>query len=135
MLRALLEAGIRPDLIVGTSVGALNGAYLAGHAELASMDGLAALWTSIRRRDVFPVSVPGLASGLLGRRNFLFASLGLRKKITRAELGFSRLEDAPFPAMSWPPTSTLRSPSCPRRDRWSTRSWRAPQSPDCIHPC
>jgi NTE family protein len=45
------------------------------------MDELAALWASIRRRDVFPVSVPGLARGLLGRRNFLFASLGLRNVI------------------------------------------------------
>jgi NTE family protein len=29
MLRALYERGIRPDLIVGTSAGALNGAYIA----------------------------------------------------------------------------------------------------------
>ena len=27
MLRALAEAGIRPDLVVGTSIGALNGAF------------------------------------------------------------------------------------------------------------
>lgn len=97
MLRALLEAGIRPDLIVGTSVGALNGAYLAGHAEPSSMDELAALWTSVRRRDVFPVSVPALARGLMGRRNFLFGSLGLRNVISRADLGYERLEDAPIP--------------------------------------
>ena len=29
MLRALTERGIRPDLVVGTSVGALNGALIA----------------------------------------------------------------------------------------------------------
>src|SRR5260370_35252305 len=29
MLRALSEAGIRPDLVVGTSIGALNGAFVA----------------------------------------------------------------------------------------------------------
>src|SRR6202050_770300 len=29
MLRALAEAGIRPDLVVGTSIGALNGAFVA----------------------------------------------------------------------------------------------------------
>jgi len=97
MLRALLEAGIRPDLIVGTSVGALNGAYLAGHAEPSAMDELAALWTSVRRRDVFPISVPGLARGLLGRRDFLFGSLGLQSVIRRADLGYTRLEDAPIP--------------------------------------
>lgn len=97
MLRALLEAGIRPDRIVGTSVGALNGAYLAGHAELSGMEELAALWASIRRRDVFPVTVPGLVRGLLGRRNFLFPSLGLRNVIMRADLGYAQLEDAPIP--------------------------------------
>lgn len=29
MLRALSEAGIRPDVVVGTSVGAINGAFVA----------------------------------------------------------------------------------------------------------
>ena len=29
MLRALSQAGIRPDVIVGTSVGAINGAFVA----------------------------------------------------------------------------------------------------------
>jgi len=30
MLRALHEAGVRPDLLVGASVGAINAAWLAG---------------------------------------------------------------------------------------------------------
>ena len=29
MLRALAEAGVRPDLVVGTSIGALNGVLVA----------------------------------------------------------------------------------------------------------
>ena len=29
MLRALAQAGIRPDVVVGTSVGAINGAFVA----------------------------------------------------------------------------------------------------------
>ena len=29
MLRALSEAGIAPDVVVGTSVGAINGAFVA----------------------------------------------------------------------------------------------------------
>ena len=32
MARALLEAGVRPELICGTSVGAINGAALAGRS-------------------------------------------------------------------------------------------------------
>ena len=97
MLYALLEADIRPDAIVGTSVGGLNGAFLSGHPDLAGMEELAELWASVRRHDVFPMSVTGLTHGLVGRRNFLFESFGLRTLITRASLGFAHLEDAPIP--------------------------------------
>jgi NTE family protein len=96
MLYALIETGIRPDVIVGTSVGALNGAYLAGHADLEGIQGLAGLWTSKHRRDVFPVSIVDLVRGLLGMRNSLFKSGGLRRIITKSLLGFSNLEDAPI---------------------------------------
>jgi NTE family protein len=44
MLRALLEAGIRPDLVLGTSVGALNGAFLAADPSVAATERLAELW-------------------------------------------------------------------------------------------
>jgi NTE family protein len=44
-LRALLEAGIHPNLLVGTSVGAINSAYLAVHGvNLASVESLAQAW-------------------------------------------------------------------------------------------
>ena len=43
MLYALLEAGVRPDLVLGTSVGALNGTHLAGHPRLEGVEQLAAL--------------------------------------------------------------------------------------------
>ena len=46
MLRALLEAGVRPDLIVGTSVGALNGALVATDPEPRVVDRLVRLWKS-----------------------------------------------------------------------------------------
>ena len=41
-LRAILEAGYRPDLLVGTSIGAVNGAYLAMHG--VDSDGIQSLW-------------------------------------------------------------------------------------------
>lgn len=97
MLRALLEAGIVPDLVVGTSIGALNGAYLAGHAHVAGMTMLAELWESVQRQDVFPMHAGSLTRGLLGHQPYLFDSLGLRGLLARAELGFVRLEDAPIP--------------------------------------
>lgn len=97
MLYALLETGIRPDLIVGTSIGALNGAYLSGHFDLAGIEELADLWAEVRRPDVFPLSMRSVARGLVGHRTFLFESFGLRSLINRARLGFTDIEDAPIP--------------------------------------
>jgi NTE family protein len=97
MLYALLEAGIRPDAIVGTSIGALNGAFVAGHSDLAGVEELAELWASVRRHEVFPFSMRVLAHGVFGHQQFLFESLGLRSLLLRAQIGFSRLEDAPIP--------------------------------------
>jgi NTE family protein len=53
MIRALVEAGVRPDLVVGTSVGALNGAVLAASPPSEVGDRLAALWSSPDSRELF----------------------------------------------------------------------------------
>ena len=53
MLRALHKAGIRPDLIVGASVGALNGAVIAAHGFERGIELLETLWTELRRTDIF----------------------------------------------------------------------------------
>ena len=97
MLSALLEAGIRPDAVIGTSVGALNAAYLATDPTPGGMERLADLWGSLRRREVFPLSLRGMTQALLARHYFFFPSVGLRRLIRRARLGFARLEDAPIP--------------------------------------
>jgi NTE family protein len=97
MLYALLEAGVRPDFVVGTSIGSLNAAFLAGHMSIDGVDSLAELWSSIRRTDVFPISVRSLVGGVMGHRDHLIEALGLRSIIARADLGFTRLEDAPVP--------------------------------------
>ncbi len=57
MVQALAEVGLEPDLVVGTSVGALNGAAVAEHASLADAGAvLDATWRGIRRASVFPGS-------------------------------------------------------------------------------
>jgi len=53
-LKALLERGIFPNLIVATSVGALNGVTLAADPTVAGAQRLAASWPQIRRADIFP---------------------------------------------------------------------------------
>lgn len=51
MLRALLERGIRPDLVLGTSVGALNGLMVASDPSVAVIDRLQELWASVRENN------------------------------------------------------------------------------------
>lgn len=46
MLRALFEAGVEPDLVIGTSVGALNGALVAAEPDLGVVERLVGLWRS-----------------------------------------------------------------------------------------
>ncbi|CAN5496003.1 patatin-like phospholipase family protein [soil metagenome] len=54
MLRALFERRIRPDLIVGCSIGALNGAVVAAEPNLGGVGRLEDLWHSVEGRDVMP---------------------------------------------------------------------------------
>lgn len=55
MLRALAEAGLAPDVVTGTSAGALNGAIVAADADLeAAIAVLDRTWRSVRTGDVFP---------------------------------------------------------------------------------
>lgn len=96
MLRGLADAGTTPDLIVGTSVGALNGGWIASRPDGAGLDALADLWRSLSRNDVFPTRpILGLL-GFLGRRPNLLPNSGLRRLLTD-HLEFSRLQDAPIP--------------------------------------
>ena len=53
-LRALLEASIYPEMIVGCSAGALNAAYLARGASFEQLDRLANVWRDVTTRDVYP---------------------------------------------------------------------------------
>lgn len=65
MLRALLEREVVPDLVVGCSVGALNGAALAADPTLAGVGRLEALWLELRRRDLWPGGALGAAARLV----------------------------------------------------------------------
>jgi NTE family protein len=96
MLLGLAEAGITPDLIVGTSVGAVNGGWAASGPDVARIEALADVWGSLSRNEVFPTRpILGLL-GFLGQRPNLVPNTGLRRLLSH-HLGFSRLEDAPIP--------------------------------------
>lgn len=82
MLAALTEAAVHPDLVVGTSVGAANAVWFA--ARPSDVEGLASLWTSLSRTDVFPLRpVQGLL-GLFGFRDHLVPNSSLRRLLERS---------------------------------------------------
>src|SRR4051794_5879559 len=97
MLRALADEGIRPDLLVGTSVGAVNGAFLAGRDfTRSSVDELADVWLGLRRGQVFPLEPVSGLLGFLGARKNLVPDRALRRLIGPPPAG-DRLEQLPTP--------------------------------------
>lgn len=84
MLRALYERGIAPDIIVGTSAGALNGAFIASRPQtVETADALSEVWRSLRRGQVFPLNPLTGLLGFLGSRDHLVPDSGLRRLIAR----------------------------------------------------
>lgn len=61
MLRALSEAGVVPDLILGTSVGAINGAMFAKDPGEAGVIRLGDLWEKLATGEVFGLATSGAA--------------------------------------------------------------------------
>jgi NTE family protein len=97
MLRALYEHGISPDLIVGTSAGALNGAFIASRPQsVATADALGAIWCDLRRGHVFPVNPITGMLGFLGARDHLVPESGLRRLISK-HVESDELDDLPIP--------------------------------------
>src|SRR5512142_611942 len=97
MLRALYERNIKPDVIVGTSAGAMNGAFIASRAQtVATAAALATVWRGLRRGQVFPVNPLTGLLGFLGARDHLVPASGLSRLIAR-NVERARLEDLPIP--------------------------------------
>jgi NTE family protein len=96
MLRALFEQGVVPDVLVGTSVGAVNAGWVAARPEPAGVDELADIWLGLRRADVFPINPFVSAAGLLGRSNHVIPSNNFRSLLER-HLPFERVEDTRVP--------------------------------------
>jgi NTE family protein len=97
MLRALYERGVAPDLIVGTSVGGLNGAFIASRPPIpGTADELAEIWRAVSRWDVFPLNALTGFLGFFGARDHLVSDRGLRKLVAE-NLELDRLEDSPIP--------------------------------------
>ena len=71
MLQALFERGVRPDLIVGSSVGAINGALVAADPGPGAVERLRAVWEELASRQVFAGSVLSRVGTLVRTRTHL----------------------------------------------------------------
>jgi NTE family protein len=97
MLQALYERGVVPDLLVATSVGALNAAFVASRPQtVATARELGRVWRNLQREDIFPVSMSTLIGGFCGRRNHLVPDRGLRQ-LVRRHVEFQELADSIIP--------------------------------------
>jgi NTE family protein len=95
MMHSLAARGIEADMVVGSSVGAMNGAYYAGDPSLKGVLQLEAIWRGLQRHDVFPITWRTLLS-FLWRRDFLIPHDGLQKLIDD-HLPYRDLQDAKLP--------------------------------------
>ena len=95
MLHSLAAHGISADMVVGSSVGALNGAFYAGDPTLDGVKRLGTIWRGLTRHDVFPVTWRTML-GFLWRRDFLIPHDGIRKLIDD-HIPFRNLQDATMP--------------------------------------
>lgn len=100
MLQALDQARLYPDLVVGTSVGAINGVLVAAEPERAATH-LARIWKYLRKEDVFPGGVISELVTLQRTRNHVFELSGL-ELLARRHLPVESFEDlaVPFVAMA-----------------------------------
>jgi NTE family protein len=97
MLLALAERDIMPDLVVGTSAGAVNAAFVARYgSDPSALRQLSYLWGGLRRGDVFPLEPLGHLRAVRGSRPALFSDRALRQ-LLQLHLGEARLEDAHIP--------------------------------------
>ena len=92
MLAALIESGVRPDLIVGTSIGAINGAALAAQPDAAGVDRLTELWRDVAASGVFAGSVLRTVGTLARTRTHLHSNAALRR-LLETHLSAQRIED------------------------------------------
>ncbi|CUR62317.1 Patatin [metagenome] len=95
MLRALLERGIVPDLVLGTSVGALNGAMVARQPDLSVVDRLTELWAEVAQsREVYGDRALRTVRRAVSTGTHIYSSKPLRLRLEE-EFGETRFEDLP----------------------------------------
>jgi NTE family protein len=96
MLRALLDEGVRPDLVVGTSVGAINGAAVAADPTASAVTKLTEVWHSLADSDLFSGSALRRVRHLARTHTHVHPNEPLRA-LLREQFGDTLIEDLAVP--------------------------------------
>ena len=96
MLRALLDAGVRPDLVLGTSIGSVNGAFVAADPTPASADRLARVWRKVSEEGDF-LENPFRQAARAAKYRTHFMSTRPLQRLIDENLGVERIEDLAVP--------------------------------------
>lgn len=96
MLQALSEHGITPDLVVGTSVGSVNGSLLALDPDKAP-ERLALIWSHMTRARVFPGGPLAQLRTLRANKKYLFPNTGLAGVLEEGLGGVNDFADLRLP--------------------------------------
>ncbi len=97
-IQGLMEDGIFPDLIVGTSVGALNGVFLAKNPTLDGVTQLKELWLSLGPHGPFKEGRLRVLLRLVSGREHLYGNSSLRKLVCQY-VSDTTFEDLKVPAL------------------------------------
>jgi NTE family protein len=72
-IKALYEEGIRPDMVVGSSAGAMNATFLAIDPSEGAAERLCKIWQDVRNRDVVPGGLFSKVWRVIRRKPSIFA--------------------------------------------------------------
>lgn len=97
MLRALEEAGVRPDLVIGTSIGAFNGSVVADGPGGEAVDRLTRLWSEIEGGPVFKTRFGERVKNLAAFRPAIHGGEALRQLLEQVHPPDTRIEDLEVP--------------------------------------
>ena len=93
MLRALDEAGIRPDMVLGTSVGAFNGSVIAGDSGPSGVERLTELWNELAGSGMFKSGLFDRVKNLAALRPAIHDTEDLRQILQHVHGIDKKIED------------------------------------------
>lgn len=95
MLRALDERGVRPDLILGTSIGAFNGSVVAARPGEEGVDRLTSIWEGLAGSDLFSGGMFDRVRAVATLKPAMHGSDELRSLLEEVHGPDARIEDLP----------------------------------------